>query len=135
MSSGHFPDVAVPSTPQPGRRARLEAALERDGPTCVWCSRTFGGLVHPTTEHLVPRIKGGPSWLENEVAACRRCNGQRGHVSIAQWIEECRRRGWQPDVARIVRVLRVLDQAVAARGGQRRARPYIAHELRRLSRL
>ena len=36
-------------------------------------------FVTPTTEHVVPRLKGGPSWPENEVAACRRCNSERGH--------------------------------------------------------
>jgi 5-methylcytosine-specific restriction endonuclease McrA len=121
--------------PQLNRLSRLHAAIARDGPTCVWCARRFADLVRPTTEHLVPRVKGGPSWLENEVAACRRCNGQRGHQSIAQWAEECRRRGWQPDVARVERVLTALDEAIAARGGSRRARPYIAHQLRRLARL
>lgn len=127
--------MALADYPQLGRADRLRAAIARDGPTCVWCSRGFGDLVRPTTEHLVPRIKGGPSWLENEVAACRRCNGQRGHQGIAQWAEECRRRGWTPDLPRILRVLRALDAAIATRGGQRRARPYIAHELRRLHRL
>jgi 5-methylcytosine-specific restriction endonuclease McrA len=113
----------------------LQAAIERDGPTCVWCSRRFGDLVLPTTEHLVPRIKGGPSWLENEVAACRRCNRERGHQSLAQFAEECRRRGWHPDVPRVVRALVALDDAIMRRGGQRRARPYIDRERRRLTRL
>jgi 5-methylcytosine-specific restriction endonuclease McrA len=120
---------------QPDRATRLEAALVRDGATCVWCGRRFGDLVRPTTEHLVPRVKGGPSWLENEVAACRRCNRERGHLSPAQWLDECCRRGWQPDRARIVRVLTALETAIAVRGGQRRARPYLAAQLRRLARL
>ncbi|OMQ14107.1 endonuclease, partial [Modestobacter sp. VKM Ac-2676] len=60
---------------QPDRAARLAGALVRDGATCIWCGRTFTGQVRPTTEHLVPRVKGGPSWAENEVAACGRCNG------------------------------------------------------------
>jgi 5-methylcytosine-specific restriction endonuclease McrA len=121
--------------PQIDRSGRLQAALLRDGPTCVWCARPFSELVRPTTEHLVPRVKGGPSWLENEVAACRRCNTQRGHQSIGQWAEECRRRGWSPDLARVERVLTSLDVAIAERGGHRRARPYIAHQRRRLARL
>lgn len=121
--------------PQLNRLGRLHAAVLRDGPTCVWCARRFGDLVRPTTEHLVPRAKGGPSWLENEVAACRRCNSQRGHQSIAHWAEECRRRGWPPDLGRVERALTSLDAAIVARGGQRRARPYIAHQLRRLARL
>jgi 5-methylcytosine-specific restriction endonuclease McrA len=120
---------------QLSRGARLLAAIERDGPTCVWCGRHFGDLVIATTEHLVPRIKGGPSWLENEVAACRRCNRERGHQSIAQFADECRRRGWQPDLARVVRVLAALDDAITRRGGQRRARPYLDRERRRLARM
>jgi len=118
---------------QLSRAARLALVLERDGPHCVWCGRPVGmGLVEATTEHVVPRIKGGPSWIENEVAACRRCNGQRGHLTPAEWIDECERRGWQPDRAAIVRSLRSLQEAIQERGGQRRARPYIASQLRRL---
>jgi len=89
-------------------------------------------LVAATTEHVVPRIKGGPSWIENEVAACRRCNSRRGHVTPSAWIDECERRGWQPDVAAVVASLRRLEAAIGERGGQRRARPYIASQLRRL---
>jgi hypothetical protein len=115
------------------RRQRLEAILQRDGDQCVWCGRTLEvGLVAATTEHVVPRIKGGPSWIENEVAACRRCNGQRGHRAPGDWIEECERRGWKPKRDTIVGVLESLQQAIAARGGQRRARPYVASQLRRL---
>lgn len=118
---------------QISRVERLQAAIERDGPTCVWCARRFGELIMPTTEHLVPRVKGGPSWVENEVAACRRCNRERGHQSLAQFAEECRRRGWRPEVPRIARVLAELDAAITQRGGQRRARPYIVRERRRLA--
>jgi len=116
------------------RAARLRVAVERDGPTCVWCGRSFGEQVTPTTEHVVPRVKGGPSWLENEVAACRRCNSERGHTAPVEWLEECARRGWQPDESRLTRVLTALAGAIAERGGQRRARPYLDAQLRRLRR-
>ncbi|GAB3344174.1 HNH endonuclease [Modestobacter lapidis] len=118
----------------PDRAARLQAALERDGPTCIWCGREFAGLVLPTTEHVVPRVKGGPSWLANEVAACRRCNAARGHTAPVEWLEECRGRGWQPDEPRLARVLGDLARAIEARGGQRRARPYLDAQVRRLRR-
>jgi 5-methylcytosine-specific restriction endonuclease McrA len=121
-------------TSQPDRATRLRAVVVRDGDTCVWCGRAFGPLVPPTTEHVVPRLKGGPSWLENEVAACRRCNAERGHRSPVEWLEECRRRGWRPDGARLVRALTALADAIGARGGQRRARPYLDGQLRRLQR-
>ena len=118
------------------RRERLARILERDGARCVWCGREVGvGLVVATTEHVIPRIKGGPSWIENEVAACRRCNGERGHLTISVWVEECRRRGWSVDLATVVRTLEDLERAIARRGGQRRARPYLASQLRRLRNL
>jgi hypothetical protein len=120
--------------PQLARAERLAAVLERDGATCIWCGRGFDALVHPTTEHVVPRVKGGPSWLENEVAACRRCNAGRGHRSPVEWLEECRRRGWRPDGPRLARVLTALEAAIAREGGQRRARPYLDAQLRRLRR-
>jgi len=116
------------------RAARLQAAVKRDGPTCIWCGRDLTGLVLPSTEHVVPRVKGGPSWLENEVAACRRCNAARGHTAPVEWLEECLGRGWRPDEARLARVLGDLARAIDDRGGQRRARPYLDAQLRRLRR-
>lgn len=120
---------------QLNRRERMARILDRDGQQCVWCRRPLEvGLVAATTEHLVPRIKGGPSWIENELAACRRCNNERGHRTPGDWFDECERRGWDPDRGAIVRALRSLDAAIAERGGQRRARPYVAAQLRRLDR-
>jgi hypothetical protein len=116
------------------RADRLRAAVERDGDTCIWCGRRFAGLVPPTTEHVVPRLKGGPSWLENEVAACRRCNSERGHRGPVEWLEECLARGWQPDERRLELALLRLADAIRRAGGQRRARPYLDGQLRRFRR-
>ena len=133
--SGGVPDGAPTDTMQLNRRQRLAIVLARDGAACVWCGRPLEvGLVVATTEHLVPRIKGGPSWIENELAACRRCNGERGHRTPGEWFDECERRGWNPNRDVIVRALRSLSEAIVERGGQRRARPYIASQLRRLAR-
>ena len=108
--------------PQPSRAERLRAAMARDGDACVWCcGRPCVGLVAPTTDHLVPKVKGGPSWVENEVVACRRCNAARGHTSPAEWFAECERRGWKPNLTAVMGVLRGLDAAITTRGGQRRA--------------
>ena len=114
------------------RRQRLEAILERDGYECVWCGRELTGLVEPTTEHVIPKIKGGPSWIENEVAACRRCNGARGHQNLNEWLDECLGRGWNPRTETVLRTLESLETAIQVRGGMRRARPYLASQLRRL---
>lgn len=120
--------------PQRDRAERLAVVLERDGASCVWCGRAFRGPVVPTTDHLVPRVKGGPSWLENEVAACRRCNGERGHRGAVDWLEECGRRGWPADAERVRRVLESLEEAIRDCGGQRRARTNLATQVRRLRR-
>ncbi|MBM7776282.1 hypothetical protein JOD54_006486 [Actinokineospora baliensis] len=111
----------------------MELILVRDGPTCVWCAREFRGQAVPTTDHLVPRVKGGPSWVENEVAACRGCNRLRGHVSPVDWLGECLRQGRKPDTERVSRVLTLLGAAIVERGGQRRARAYVERQLRRLA--
>jgi hypothetical protein len=83
-------------------------------------------------EHVVPRLKGGPAWPENEVAACRACNRARGHVAPADWLRECEARGLEPAREVIVARLLALRDAIAERGGQRRARPYLEAQLRRL---
>ncbi|HSK27609.1 MAG TPA: HNH endonuclease [Jiangellales bacterium] len=126
--------VPVSDGSPPGRAARRQASLARDGDRCLWCGRAFGELVRPTTEHLVPRVKGGPSWSENEAVACHRCNRERGHRTPAEWAEECRGRGWPVDRAVLVRRLEELETAIGIRGGQRRARPYVSAQLRRLRR-
>ena len=61
-----------PRTRQLNRRERMERILERDGYYCVWCSAPLTSTLNtPTTEHLVPRIKGGPSWIENELVGLK----------------------------------------------------------------
>ena len=124
---------AAASSSRP-RAERLADAVAEQGGRCSWCTRDFTALVPPTTDHVVPRVKGGPSWRENEVAACRRCNGQRGHLGPVEWLEECLRRGWPADPDALATMLDRLDAAVTERGGQRRARPYLHSQRRRLGR-
>jgi HNH endonuclease len=124
------PETIPPDLP---RRERLERILLRDGPECVWCRRPLApGDRHASLEHVVPRLKGGPAWAENEVAACRSCNRRRGHTSPADWLTQCERRGLRPDRVAIRASLERLERAIADRGGQRRARPYLAGQLRRM---
>ena len=117
---------------QPVRRDRLEQAIARDGDRCFWCRRPFSRLVPPTTDHLIPRAKGGPSRLTNEVAACRRCNADRGHRSPSDWLTECEGRGWEPDRAATRSLLVALAADLVATGGHRAARAAVDGQLRRL---
>jgi 5-methylcytosine-specific restriction endonuclease McrA len=118
----------------PNGAQRLVVALDRDGASCVWCSRGFSDLVRPTREHVVPRVKGGPSIPENEVAACARCNRERGHASPVQWLDEVRARGREPRPEVIEASLRRLAAHIEERGGLRRIRGYLTTELRKLDR-
>jgi HNH endonuclease len=119
-----------PDLPRPERLARV---LERDGSECVWCRRPLAlGDRRLSVEHVVPRLKGGPAWAENEVPACRGCNRARGHTAPAAWLDACEARGLEPNRDAITRALVELRAAIAERGGQRRARPYLDAQLRRL---
>lgn len=122
---------------QLNRRERMEYILERDGCDCVWCRTPFpqrsGSLATITTDHLIPKLKGGPSWIENEVAACPRCNKLRGHMMPLQFLDYCREsKGWQPNEIAIVTCLEDLNAAIQERGGQRKARPHLYKQLKRL---
>jgi hypothetical protein len=116
------------------RPERIRRILERDGHECVWCRRPLDpGGRDLTFEHVIPRLKGGPAWIENEVAACRACNRRRGHLPASAYLEDCAERGLEPNRAAVRAALERLDAAIAERGGLRRARPHLARELRRLA--
>ena len=119
------------------REQRLVAAVERDGPTLhLVRPRRSAAWWRPRPSTSCPRVKGGPSWLENEVAACRRCNCEpRAHRARSSgWRSACAAAG-SPTSSAWRRVLASLAEAIAARGGQRRARPYLRRPAgRRLAR-
>lgn len=117
----------------PKHRARIAEIVERDGDDCVWCRRPVDDrLIRPTIEHVIPRLKGGPSWLENEVIACRRCNAARSHRRLVDFADECERRGWAPDRDRLLRSLEAVTARIERDGGQRKARPWLASQLKQL---
>ncbi|MFD7010989.1 HNH endonuclease [Rhodococcus jostii] len=114
------------------RTARLALAVDRQGGRCLWCGRRFGPLIPPTTEHLVPRFKGGPSIAANEAAACPRCNADRGHTGPVDWLAQCRNRhGWAPQASLLATLLNTLDAELDNVGGHRRAKRYLSGQLRR----
>jgi hypothetical protein len=114
--------------------ARLGLIVERDGDGCVWCSRPFDRFVLPTREHVIPRVKGGPNWLENEVAACGRCNRERGHASPVQWLDAVRALGRDPRGEVLEAALVRLAERIRDNGGGHRIRRTLAAELRKLGR-
>ncbi|WP_370326485.1 HNH endonuclease [Euzebya sp.] len=127
-------DGTPPGGDQLSSSARLGVIVVRDGDGCVWCARPFDDRTPPTREHVIPRVKGGPSWLENEVAACARCNRERGHATPVQWLEEVRLRGRSPRPDVIEAALVRMAERVREHGGARRARKALWSELRKLGR-
>ncbi len=65
----------------------------RDEFTCQYC----GAKGEMTFDHVVPRAKGGKTVWENVVAACGRCNLQKGSRWLAQTGMRLRRPPLRPD--------------------------------------
>ena len=117
------------------RAARLLAAVERDGPTCIWCGRTFTAQVRAQHRARRPAGQGRP------VLA-----GERGRrLPPVQLRARAHRTGRVAGGVRAPRLAArrgpagpacstALAGAIAVRGGQRRARPYLDAQLRRLRR-
>jgi len=116
---------------------RLDVLLERGAWRCAWCGYDLTkSNARPTRDHIVPKIKGGPTRLENEVASCGSCNRQRGHASPSQFIETTRRdRGLDPNAALVASQLDSLNDAIAREGGMRKIRDYVTREARRVHEL
>lgn len=122
----------------PGRSDRLAAVVDGQQGRCLWCGRSFGTLVRPTVDHLVPRLKGGPTTPANLVAACTTCNARRGHLAPLAWRDRCAAEGpGTPGSVPSDGVLRALFDRLEASlgdGGHRRVREYLDGQRRRLAR-
>ena len=59
------------------------ALFVRDGNTCLYCGQAFrdGDL---TRDHALPVSRGGRDQWDNVVAACKRCNHQKGNRLVAE---------------------------------------------------
>jgi len=56
---------------------------EQDLPKqCVFCS----AIVDLTTDHLIPRSRGGEDCADNVVLACQPCNTSRGDKGVFEWL-------------------------------------------------
>lgn len=114
--------------------ARLDHLLELGGNRCAWCGFDLTKPnARPVRDLIVPKIKGGPTRLENEVASCGSCNQKRGSTSPSQYVEKCRdERGVSPDAALIADQLDALDAAIQRDGGMRKIRDYVTREAKRV---
>jgi hypothetical protein len=61
------------------REWEKEQALPKQ---CVYCAST----TNLTTDHLIPRSRGGDESADNVVLACQTCNTTRGDKGIFEWL-------------------------------------------------
>lgn len=61
------------------REWEREQELPRE---CVFCKST----IDLTTDHLIPRNRGGDDSPDNLVSACKSCNTSRGDKGIFEWL-------------------------------------------------
>lgn len=55
--------------------------LRRDNYQCQYCGKKIGPM---TTDHIIPKGKGGSESWENLVCACADCNAKKGNNSYSQ---------------------------------------------------
>lgn len=63
--------------------------FERDPPLCVWCDEVVGDHRSDnyfTVDHIILRRDGGPYSADNLVLSCKRCNTERGDMSVLQFM-------------------------------------------------
>ena len=74
---------------------KIARLVERDGATCVWCSRPveIGGKTEQraTLDHIVPRSVCRSDHLDVLVLSCFKCNNARGSMSINEFCEVAER--------------------------------------------
>ncbi len=59
-----------------------EWLLEMEKPgVCIYC----GGTDALTTEHILPRSRGGENVTDNVVRVCRTCNSSKGSKGLYEW--------------------------------------------------
>jgi len=68
---------------RPSQRVKFtkRTVLARDGYTCQYCGVQTRDL---TLDHVLPKTLGGETIWTNVVAACRRCNGNKGGRTLKE---------------------------------------------------
>lgn len=67
-------------------KAKLDFVYARDRRRCRYCEAPLSRK-QATLDHYVPKALGGSNDSENLRLACAACNGRKGDMSPAEWIE------------------------------------------------
>ena len=58
-----------------------EYVKEREVDSCIYC----GSMEQLTTDHILPRARGGPDMADNAVRVCKGCNSSKGSRRLYEW--------------------------------------------------
>jgi hypothetical protein len=64
--------------------AHAVSRLKRRTTHCAYCAKQ---LTRKETDHMIPVVLGGAHSLGNIVIVCPECNGKKGKLNYAEWIE------------------------------------------------
>jgi len=71
------------------RRPVLVAAI---GYRCPYCGEPMAHPPqHPSRDHIRPRSRGFTLTPDNRAIVCRRCNSDKGSLSLGRWLNRLRR--------------------------------------------
>lgn len=80
---------------------------------CAYCKMPFNAANphspnYPTKDHKVPKSRGGMSGADNLVWACRRCNQEKGDMTVSEYREYTERclSGMPPAEARAANLIK-----------------------------
>ena len=76
------------------RYSQIMRQYARQGRACAYCKQRVSGL--PDPEHVVPLSRGGRNDMSNLVAACSRCNSDKGDLTLSEWAADRSRRNLSP---------------------------------------
>lgn len=54
---------------------------------CIYC----GNKTELTTEHILPRVCGGPDSPDNAIRICKTCNSKKGGKRLYEWFTRARK--------------------------------------------
>lgn len=100
---------------------RLPVLAEAQNWRCCYCGQRCVGQANeynaPTTEHVIPLIRGGLRIWQNEVMACAHCNRSRGAINAHHFAKKVRKLGrkkackWARDLRTRTRLAHELAEA------------------------
>ena len=66
------------------KRSQWQDRLEEFNNCCAYCLKPLGS--NAAVDHIVPVSKGGTSYIDNLVPACKSCNSSKGSKSLLQFV-------------------------------------------------